>query len=482
MRKSAYEKLRDAKKAGEQKQLILGAGGIDDLFTLLLGGQMNPTQRAFIYADNTRFHAKGYKGPAGCAKTSTLAASALATALLVPGSRIFISRQNYNDLMDTTLAAFQQMLDKLPKEVVADRQKAPPMKLIIRPVTINGNDPDEFSHITFMGLGDGLGSIQATRWYIDEADEVEEKRAREILTRLRAPGHTGHYGAYFVFNPPSKTHWLYTACTGLDAQEVKIAEPWMELFEPEPRENAQNLPPGYYERMAENLPSDMRARLVEGKWGSTFSGQPVYREFKEALHVRRNLPFNRNAIVYRFWDFGYNRPACVFVQKTPGGNLLALREVVGHCEEAQKFARRVKAIGAQHFGDVQYMDYGDPAVKQHKDTGSTLAALLAEGITMYFRESKILEGVDLIRRRLELLIDGEPALLFDEKGCPVLIDAMKGGYRLDKMGEKPFKDGFYDHVSDAYRYGVLNALGGGYNVGHFKTLPTSIEYNPADDR
>lgn len=481
MRKSAYEKLKDAKRSN-QKQAAFGTDGGDGLeqfFEHLLGGKMNPTQKLFIYGNE---FCKGYKGPAGCAKTSTLAASALGTALLVPGSRIFISRNNYNDLMDTTLAAIQQMVDKLPGDIIVERNKAPPMKWIIRPMVVTGSEETDFSHITFMGLGDGLGSIQATRWYVDEADEVEEQRAREILTRLRAPGDERDYCASFVFNPPSKTHWLYTACTGLDAQEVEVAKPWMSLYEPEPRENASNLPNGYYERMADTLPADMRARLVEGKWGSTFNGQPVYREFKEALHVRRNLPYLRGKTVFRFWDFGYNRPACVFVQVSPFGHLRALREVIGHMEEAKKFARKVKAIGNEHFPNAEFMDFGDPAVNQHKDTGKTLYALMEEGITMYYRTSKIMEGVDLIRRRLEMLIDGEAALQFDEKHCPVLIDAFKGGYRLDrKLGEKPLKDGFYEHVADAYRYGVLNTLGGGYTTHNFKDLPDSLEYDAARD-
>ena len=475
MRKSAYEKLREAKRTSHK---ALSFDGLDQFYTHLLGGPANPTQAKFLYG--TEF-CRGYKGPAGCAKTSTLAAFALGRALLVPGSRIFVSRNNYNDLMDTTLAAIQQMADRLPGGVIIERHKAPPMKWIIRPMVVTGEDEKDFSHITFMGLGDGLGSIQATCWLVDEADEVEEQRAREILTRLRAPGDVRDYCAAFVFNPPPKTHWLYTACTGLDAQEVEIAKPWMALYEPEPRENAGNLPDGYYERMAENLPADMRARLVEGKWGSTFNGQPVYREFKDALHVRRDLPYLRGKTVYRFWDFGYNRPACVFAQTTPYGHLRALREVIGHMEEAKKFARKVKAIGNEFYPDAEFMDFGDPAVNQNKDTGKTLHALMEEGIVMYYRPSKIMEGVDLIRRRLEMIIDGEAALQFDEKKCPVLIDAMKGGYRLDKTGEKPYKDNFYDHVSDAYRYGVLNTLGGGYTTGNFKDLPSSLEYDAARD-
>jgi len=478
VRKSAYEKLRDAKKSGASKQLVLNS--LDDFYAHLLGGPMNPTQRDCIY---TSEFCSGYMGAAGCAKTSTGAAKVIGRALLVPGSRLFVSRNNYNDLMTTTLPSMQAMMDKLPKDVIVDRRKAPPMEWTVRPIVAQDADEELYSTITFMGLGDALGSIQATGWFVDEADEVEELRAREILTRLRHPGDPRDYFALFVFNPPSKTHWLYTACTGKDAQEIEKAAPWMKLFLPQPRENVQNLPPGYYERMSEGLTKEQKARLVDGVWGSTFEGQPVYAEFREALHVRRDLPYLRGKLVYRYWDFGYNRPACCFVQVAPNGQLRVLREVIGHMEEASKFARKVKVTGNEHFPNADFMDFGDPAVKQMKDTGQTLMHLRQEGITMFYRDGvKIMEGVDLIRKRLELLIDGEAAIVLDAKNCPVMIDAMKGGYRLDKTGEKPFKDGFYEHVMDAFRYGVLNTLGGGYTTQQFSNLPTSLEYDPAQDR
>ena len=477
MRKSAYEKLRDAKRK-QDKQLVLAS--IDDFYAHLLGGPMNPTQKRFIYGSE---FCRGYKGPAGCAKTSTLAALVIGRALLVPGSRLFVSRNNYNDLMTTTLPAMQEMMGKLPAGIKVDQRKAPPMEWTLRPIVANDSEEELYSTVTFMGLGDGLGSIQATGWAIDEADEVEELRAREILSRLRHPGNPQDYFAAFVFNPPSKTHWLYTACTGRDAQEVEKDKPWMALYEPEAKENVTNLPSGYYERMSEGLTKEQKARLVDGLWGSTFEGQPVYAEFRESLHVKRDLQYLRGKLVYRYWDFGYNRPACCFVQVAPSGQLRVLREVIGHMEEASKFARKVKAIGNEHYPNAEFMDFGDPAVKQMKDTGQTLMHLRQEGITMFYRDGvKIMEGVDLIRKRLELLIDGEAAIVLDAKNCPVMIDAFKGGYRLDKTAEKPYKDGFYEHVMDGFRYGVLNTLGGGYTTQQFSNLPSSLEYDPAMDR
>lgn len=243
MRKSSFERLKEAKKRNDSKLVLTGVEG---LYEHLLGGPMLPTQRRLIYGNEL---VRAYPGPAGCAKTSTLAAFGMGRALLVPGSKIFVSRNNYNDLLGTTLGDINAMMDKLPKDILLDRDQKPPMKWWIKPIYVDGTPDDlQVSEFTFLGLTDDLGSLKATCWLIDEAHEVDETRARELTSRLRAPGVPREdYCAVFVFNPPPKTHWLYTACTGMDHQGVSIAKPWMATYKPLPNENIKNLREGYYE-------------------------------------------------------------------------------------------------------------------------------------------------------------------------------------------------------------------------------------------
>lgn len=476
MRKSNFERLKEARRV-QNSNLILNS--LDEFYGSLLGGPMLPTQKRFIYGPEL---CKAYKGPAGCAKSSTLAASAMGTALLVPGSKLFVSRADYNDLMDTTMGDMIAMLDKLPKGTLLDRDKSPPMKWWIKPAVVDGAPDDaNVSQVTFMGLKDGLGSIQATRWYIDEADEVAEERAREILMRLRAKGDERDYSANFVFNPPSKSHWLYKACTGKDAQGLKVADPWMTLYEPLPRENVKNLPKDYYEKRAAHMSVEQRQRFIDGEWGATFPGLPVFREFRPELHVKRGLGYNPSSLLFRFWDFGYHHPVCLFAQLTPFGNLRVLKEVIGSAEEVGPFANKINAITASAFPKADVRDYGDPAVKQHKDTGSALAKLYEAGIQILYRTTKIEVGVSLIRKLLERQANGEQLLQFDDN-CTVLIDAMKGGYHLDKLGEQPKKDGVYDHPVDALRYGIVNLFGGYSRNTEVSDLPDNLAYDPSEDR
>jgi hypothetical protein len=476
MRKSVREKMLDAKKGAFSEA---GQMSLEELVKLLVAPhkkkedrEINPTQWEFIM-DGSEIEA--YMGPAGCAKTSTLMAKCLIRAMLKPGFKGLVSRNDYNDLLGTTAARAEEMLNALPKGTLIDRDKSPPMKWILRPAL-----PDApLAEITFMGLKESLGSYEFTDAFIDEADEVDVRRLHEVKTRLRAPDIDGQgHTLNLCFNPPAKTHELYTACTGLNAQGEKLAEPWMKVYRPEPRENARNLPKNYYENMVKHLPEDMLQRLRDGEWGSTFEGQPVYREFVAALHVRDQLVYTPHKPMYRFWDFGYKRPYCVWAQLDFFGRLLHFKEILGFNEEAKPFARRCIAQSRAWFPDMtEWIDYGDPAANQHKDTGSTLQVLRDVGIDLKFRPSLIEYGVRLIRQLLQQVQTGEPLLQYDRRGVPVLIDAFKGGYRMDDRGDKPKKDGFYDHPQDGERYGIINIFGATGNLMPSSgSLPGSIAY------
>lgn len=479
MRKSQLEKLREAKKQ-QHKQVETDLEG---LLRILVGGPLNPTQKQFIY-DAERI--KAYMGPAGCAKTSTLAAAGFIRALLQPGSKGFVSRNDYNDLMDTTKLRMEEMLAKLPKGILLDRDKSPPEKWWIRPIAVrlpDGTLDDTPSQITFMGLKDDIVGVEANWWLIDEANEVDEVRIHQVNARLRHRG--GNYSIMMAFNPPDKHHWLYTAATGRDFQDRSVKPVWVKLYRPNPRENLQNLPTDYYDVLAAQLPDDQKQRFVDGEWGSTFEGQPVYREFKYDWHTKRDLIYDPQLPLFRFWDFGYNRPYCGWAQIDFNGRILILAEAQGDKIEIKPWAERCKALTQTHFPrPINIIDFGDPAVRQKKDTGSALEHLHSAGITMRYRTDLNFDAsIRLVRQRLTTVIDGEPALQFARRGVPLLISALRGGYHLNDDGTKPFKDGYYDHSADAFRYLIGNLFhGAGESTTNISsTIPATIEYDPRYD-
>lgn len=435
--------------------------GLEDLLKLMLDGrrpaaqrELNPTQLEYCLSDSKL---KAYMGPAGCAKTSTGCADIMLRALLMPGTKWFIARRDYNDLMDTTLRTMTNILNNLPEGTLLDRQKMAPQKWVIRPI-VEG----EPSEITFMGLSDYVGSYEFTGGFVDEADEVEKNNFYQMIGRLRYKATPDFPDENFfigcAFNPPSMTHWLYTECTGLDHTGSKRQEPTMTLYRPKPTENQRNLPKGYYEQMAKTMSLELLQRYKDGQWGNTYPGEPVIRQFKRGLHVRPKLEYFGGTI-FRFWDFGYNRPAVLFAQLATDGRLQILGEFLGHHIEGTKFIETVTAQAAQRFPNATvFQDYGDPAVAQHKDTGSMLALLNNAGILMRYQRTPFDLSIQLLRKRFESIIEGDPAILVDET-CRVLVDGLLGGYHLKEDGVTPRKDGHFDHLIDALRYGVYNLFG-----------------------
>lgn len=461
MRKSSLERLRDAKREKFQRTEL---SSFDELVALLVDGtrpqgerHVNPTQLKFI---KSPARIKAYKGPAGCAKTSTGVADIFSHALLEPGTKYLIARADYNDLMDTTMLRAQEMLEYLPEGTLIDRNKSSPEKWYLRPAAVMGADGelDETpSQITFMGLKDTLGSYEFSGAFLDEADEMDEKRVHEVNTRLRWK--KGHKFIGLAFNPPDVNHWLYTACTGKDAQGEEVRPAWMTLFEPNPKENTRNLPDDYYDLLAGALPEDMRQRLVDGVWGSTFPGEAVVREYSRMLHNSMRLEF-RGGTLFRFWDFGYNRPACLFVQVSKAGHIEVLREYLGHHIEGSKFIELVRQRTQEWFPSAHtFIDYGDPAVAQKKDTGQMLKLLFDAGVTMRYQHTPFDVSMAVLRKKFESLIEKTPAVRVDARLCPILSGGLAGGYHFKRDGITPFKDGYYDHLVDALRYGLFNIFG-----------------------
>jgi hypothetical protein len=466
MRLTEFDKWRLRRGQKAQQTTVLSSEL--DLMKLLMDGDrapelrvINPTQLAYIQSDAP---IKVYMGPAGSGKSVVGCADIMLKALLMPGTKWFIARRDYNDLMDTTARTMGNILRRLPEGTLIDRQKAAPMKWWIKPVVsgIDGTLPEP-SEITFMGLSDDVGSYEYTGGFVDELDEVEEHYFFQMMGRLRSKPHPEFPDENFqiggAFNPPPMTHWLYTACTGLNIAGEKVKEPRISLFRPEPKENQRNLPRDYYENMTATMPVELRQRYVDGAWGNTYPGEPVIRQFRRERHISPAPLRYMGGTLFRFWDFGYNRPAVLTCQLAMDGRIQILDEFLGHHIEGTRFVDTILARCAQKFPNCQkYVDYGDPAVAQHKDTGSMLKLLNDAGILMRYQRTPFDLSIQVLRKRFEMDIEGEPAILLDPS-VRILADGLGGGYHLKDDGVTPRKDGYFDHEIDALRYGVWNLFG-----------------------
>lgn len=195
---------------------------------------------------------------------------------------------------------------------------------------------------------------------------------------------------------------------------------------------------------------------------ASFAGKPVYAGFDPAVHMAEPLPFYVPGLpVLRSFDFGYHHPAVVYAQRHEG--LWVLGELMGEDVTLDDFVTKfVLPYQAAVFpDDVQYLDFGDPAGRQMNDKSNftSFGILANHGIFIRSRKSEIDEGLTIIRREL-----ATPRGIKVHPRCRILVQGFKGGYRYPEATTArpqplwPLKDGFFDHLQDAFRYLVVNNI------------------------
>jgi hypothetical protein len=129
----------------------------------------------------------------------------------------------------------------------------------------------------------------------------------------------------------------------------------------------------------------------------------------------------------------------------------------------QTVTRNAAAMRAKSAGSLNpAVVYGDVAgVQVNSHTAKTDERVLRDaGFKVKSRSMEIGDGVAVLTELLDPA-EGDTRLFIDPK-CGRLIEAMEG-YRRNKRGE-PEKDGRHDHLVDALRYGLVNALRPGGKV------------------
>lgn len=465
-----------ARRSAQQRIAALSAGqvlpkqtGSDELLLeRLLGGPPLPSQREFVYSHERRVW---FTGPIGSAKTTALVAAVIMPALLYPGSRWFVARKHYWTLEETTLKKFKAALARLGPGAILEEQTGPPYRIWLAPA-VKGAAPSE---IVFYSLDnvDKIKSMEFTGIAIDEAHEVDENMATELDGRLRhalpsqeGTADRGPFFFRFTSNPPSRSHWLHKKfCQEEDCDPI----PWGKKIQSKPKENAANLPAGYYETVAQGMTPQQKTRLIDGECGPDMQGKPVFPEFNPTFHVGQ-IAVIKNLPIIRGWDFGRRRPACVWAQLTPEGWLNRLACVLGDNISLQAFIVRVKNRSAMQFPThtpESYVDFVDPHGTQKRDVTeeTSISVMQKAGLKPRWKDTEISTGLELMGNGLNTLIKGRPRSMFDRVNCNLLIEGYSGGYVYPERSNaananKPKADGIYEHVMDADRYIEIGVDGG----------------------
>ncbi|MCF7956025.1 MAG: hypothetical protein K9M75_09510 [Phycisphaerae bacterium] len=182
----------------------------------------------------------------------------------------------------------------------------------------------------------------------------------------------------------------------------------------------------------------------------------VFSDFDTKVHVAP-VEYDSSLPLYRAMDFGFVNPfVCLWIQVDGEGRVRVIDEYFRRRATIEIHAKELKErtpCGEESVAG----SFCDPAGAGVNDVSGTSAVreLRAMGIRTVYRKSRILDGVERIRRLVKAG-DGKSRLLISPK-CVRLIEAM-ACYHYPETGENelPEKDGVYDHPIDALRYFLVN--------------------------
>lgn len=425
-------------------------------------------------------------GPVGSAKTTGLFFKLIYMSKLqapspkdgIRRTRAVIVRNTLPQLRDTTLSSWSYWF----KDGQAGKWHATQNKFVLR-------YDDVECEVLFRPLDTAedvarVLSLEVTFAIIDEFVEIP----RQIIDALSArcgrypskiDGGATNWGMWGSSNPSTEDNWWFdylhdaeihmqpgeSEPTGPDKRNARyFLQP--SGFDPA-AENLENLPGGqdYYHNQAKGKSEAWRKQFLEAQWGYSVAGRPVVPTFSDRHVSILPLDYNPGLPLVAGFDPGVGGSALIFGQEDFEGRLVVLGELVqegyGVTRLVQErlrpyLRRRFPEIGT----DAEFIIAPDPAAANRTQTDEKS---VVDVLKKYFRVS--VETNNRLPLRLDaiehystrLVSDGVPALLIDGQHCPVLIRALKGGWRyaLDKneniKGKEPEKNQ-YSHPGDAFGY------------------------------
>lgn len=358
-----------------------------------------------------------------------------------------------------------------------------------------------------------LASYEITGFFRNEGQFCEKAVIDELLSRCsrypsmkNGPGATW-FGGFVDMNAPVEGHWIPYMRGDLpvpselsDEEKGEFEKPdeWEFLvqppglievrgedgkvkYQPNPAaENQSNLRETYLEKIR-GKPKAWIDRRVQNKVGLYVHGKPVYPTFSETEHVlaRPMLPATGVPITVGL-DFGRD-PAAVFMQNI-NGMWVALSELPGDNESAEKFAPRVKQHLARFYPGHKAEFFGDPRGADGTQATETTAydVFRAQGMLIYPATTD--NNPEMRRSTFDRVLERRNGFRVNP-ACLVLKTGMAGGYHYEKikgavgMFRATPQKNRYSHIVEAAENALLGG-GEGFAVvqgpSHARRKPSPV--------
>lgn len=427
-----------------------------------------------IHEVTTRFHrsnafARWLMGPLGCGKSYAIMWEILIRAAQQPlsasgkrRSRVIFVRNTRQMMLDSVLPILKEVFVegkigtwRASESVYQVRVSDIECDILLRPL----EDDNDIRRVL---------SINATFCVVDEWREIP------VSTIIQLAGRAGRFpakeeegcayaGIFGASNPPVEDSDWYRAL------EVTQPSGW-ELFR-FPSALAPDaswrrfLRDNYYENLMEGGSEDYIRVMIEGEYGRSLSGRPVFPGFRSDFHVAKGplrpiVSADKPLLIGN--DYGLT-PACTISQQDTRGRFLTFAELTSENMGITRFVReKLKPLLADRFPGHPVLIIGDPAGSQRSQTDerSVFEVIKAEGFRVIpARTNSIAARVAAVEALLGGQIDGGPRHLIDPS-CTMLIRALRGGYRYKirksgEMDDSPEKNE-YSHVMDSHQYACLH--------------------------
>lgn len=456
-----------------------------------------PVGEAFLRCNDD---VKAIMGPFGSGKTNLIYFDALQLAARMPpcrdGIRYFRAislRDTYANLWKSSIKTWEEWFPQNVGQWNGTEGRAAVHKLSFGP---SGGKPDLKFEMWFLALQEEkveniLRGIEFTWGHIGEADLVSENVLPYMLTRVQQRRYppvrnfdrkylretkdgdlTPDYNVRICldYNPPDVDNYLYTLF-----EETK--PPLHRLFKQpsgrSPRgENRKAISREQYERMAETNAHrpDIVRRMVDGLYGYSRDGLPVYSGYQDEVHCVENLPPVPGVKLRLSFDQGVRGPAMLIRQFLPTQLRLIDEYVPGHRMGATAFAE-----GCRNYLLSEYPDYqvsravcdmagfaGGDKEKGDRSWAEIVAAVLDLEM-MPAPTNEIQARIDGVAQLLSFFPDGRPAFVMSSK-CKVTRKGFNSHYRfkVDRKANTPDpvpEKNLYSNPHDALQYGVLDDFG-----------------------
>lgn len=436
-----------------------------------------PSTEPFIQADK---FSNFIVGPVGSTKTTASLMKIAYEAQRVKAgrdgirrSRIAVVRNTRQMLWDTTIPDF---LKWYPDGQAGILEKTNSKFLL--------KFGDVQCEVLFRGLDDAndvrrLLSLQLTFGMLDEFREIHPDIYNALTGRLgRYPDKTMN-GVGACDDSGKQIHKVWGATNPPDADtfwENLLTEPPNNMhvtFQPSGRSPeadwVQHLPDGYYENLCEGKDEDWISVYVDGQFGASLAGKPVFKAFTADTHVSKTpLQLLPGAGVIIGVDAGLS-PAAVIGQVDYQGRVIVHDALISESMGALRFIReKLKPLLANKYAGYKVTIVIDPAAQQRAQTDerTVMDMFKAEGFAIKAaRTNAIPARIAAVDQFLTRTVDGKPAFLVNKESCQPLISALRGRYRYKvstkgDVDESPEKNHPWSDVADACQYLCLHADNG----------------------